>query len=68
MTYVKSKIMQTGEIIFTVVYLSSLLGVDETTVRRYIYNHQLKSRKICGVYLIERSDILKFLELYNYYS
>jgi len=68
MSYVKSKIMRTGQMIFTVVYLSNLLGVDETTVRRYIYNGQLKSRKICGVYLIERSDILKFLELYNYYS
>ena len=68
MSYAKSKIMRTGETIFTVVYLSNLLGVDETTVRRHIYNGHLKGKKLCGIYLIEISDILNFLELYNYYS
>lgn len=68
MNYAKSKIMGTGKKFFTVIYLSDLLGVDQTTVRRYIYDKKLKSQKICRVHLIKRSDILNFLELYNYYS
>jgi len=68
MNYVESKVMQSGKKIFTVVYLSNILGVDQTTVRRHIYKGRLKSKKICRIHLIKRSDILIFLELYNYYS
>ena len=68
MNYVKFKIMKTGKKNFTVIDLSNLLGVDQTTVRRYIYDKKLKSKKMYRFYLIKRSDILNFLELYNYYS
>jgi len=68
MNYAKSKIMGTGKEFFTVIHLSNILGVDQTTVRRYIYDKKLKSQRIYRVHLIKRSDILNFLELYNYYS
>lgn len=68
MSYAESKIMKTGKTIFTVTHLSNLLGVDKTTVRRYIQDGKLKGNKFLRVYLIKRSDILNFLELYNYYS
>lgn len=62
MNYGENKIIRTHKEFFTVISFAKILGVDPSTVRRYIKNKKLIGIKTGRMYLIFLEDALNYVE------
>lgn len=47
------------------IYIARLLGLSESTIRRYIRNGELKAMKMERVYRIAKDDLIHFVDKYS---
>lgn len=61
MNYAEKKIIKARREFFTVTSFANILGVDPSTVRRYIKDGKLIGIKTSGIYLIFLGDALHYV-------
>lgn len=61
MNYAEKKIINTRREFFTVASFANILGVDPSTVRRYIKSGKLNGVKTSRIYLIFLGDALQYV-------
>lgn len=44
------------------IYIARLLGLSESTIRRYIRNGEIKAMKVERTYRISRDDLVSFIQ------